>query len=78
MNPNVNIQQLLKSGKNPQELIINALSANSTPIAKNFLEMVKNNDIQGAEQFLRNLLKEQGRDFDAEAREMQNIMNSFK
>ena len=78
MNNNFNIQQLLKSGKDPRELIINALNNNPNPVAKNFLEMVKNNDIKGAEQFARNLLKEQGRDFDAEAREMQNIMNSFK
>ena len=77
MNP-FNIQQLLKSGKDPREMIINALSNNSNPIARNFLEMAKNNDIQGAEQFTRNMLKEQGRDFDSEVKQIQDIMNSFK
>lgn len=78
MNPNFNIQQLLKSGKDPREMIINALRNNANPIARNFLEMAKKNDIEGAKQFARNILKEQGRDFDSEAQEFQNIMNSFK
>lgn len=78
MNPMFNIQQLLKGGKNPRDLMINSLSNNNNPIAQNLLNMVKNNDIQGAEQFARNILKEQGRDFDSEAKQIQDIMNSFK
>ena len=78
MNPMFNIQQLLKGSKNPRDLMINSLTNNNNPIAQNLLNMVKNNDIQGAEQFVRNVLKEQGRDFDAEVKQIQDMMNSFK
>lgn len=78
MNPMFNIQQLLKSGKNPRDLMINYLSNNNNPIAQNVLEMANNNDIEGIEKFARNYLKEQGRDFDTEVKQIQDLLNSFK
>lgn len=69
MNPMQKFQQmgqLIKSMKNPQQAIIQMLSNNSNPMAQNVLKMVQNGDTKGVEQFARNIVKEQGKDFDEE------------
>ena len=44
-------------------------------MVKNLVEMAEKGDSQGVENFARNMLKEQGRDFDAE---MNEFMKNFK
>lgn len=67
----VNPMQLIaaiKQGQNPQQLLLGILEGqmSNTPLGKNLLQMAKNNDTKGIEQVVRNLLKQQGVDFDTE------------
>lgn len=43
------------------------------PIMQNVLQMGLNNDTQGLEQFARQLLSQQGRDFDTELNNLRNL-----
>ena len=69
----IQLIQMIKSGKNPQQLLISILEGpmSSTPLGKNLLTMAKNGDGQGIEQVARNLTKQQGIDFDT-------AFNAFK
>ena len=51
------------------------LKFKNDPLMQNVLQMGLNNDTQGLEQFARQLLSQQGRDFDTE---MQNLRNLTK
>jgi hypothetical protein len=68
MNGMMQLMQLLKGGGNPQMLAMNMLQSQSqnNPIANNLLNLAKNNQTTEIEQIARNVLKEQGRDFDKE------------
>ena len=57
---------LIRGMKNPQQAIIQMLSNNTNPMAKNVLKMVENKDYNGIENFARNVCKEQGKNFDEE------------
>lgn len=70
-----NLMEMMKSIKNPQEFIVNYAKQNSNPMLNNLIKMAEKNDINGLENFARNYLKEQGRDFDAE---YSKIANMFK
>lgn len=73
MNP-MEIIQMIRSGKNPQQIMINILEegvASSNPIAANLLDMAKNNRTADIERVARNLCAERGIDFDKE-------FNNFK
>ena len=67
INP-VNFIQLIKQGKNPQQLMIKYLEAQSksNPMMANLLTMARNGDSAALEKFARNLLASQGKDFDTE------------
>ena len=58
----------IKSGQNPQQLILNMLqeSAQNNPMTSNLLEMAQNQDSAGLEKFARNYVASQGKDFDTE------------
>lgn len=60
--------QMIKSGQNPQQLMISILEGqmSNTPLGANLLQLAKNNDTQGIEQVVRNLSKQRGIDFDTE------------
>lgn len=60
--------QMMRSGSNPQEMIMNMLQqqAGNTPVGQNLLRMAQNNDGKGIEQFARNLCAQRGFDFDKE------------
>lgn len=64
---------MIKSGLNPQQLTLNILQnqMSNTPLGKNLLEMAQRGDASQIEQFARNYVQSQGRDFDQE-------FNSFK
>ena len=72
MNP-IQIIQMLKNGGNPQQIVIGMLEQNSqdNPVLDNLLSLAKEGNTQEIENFARNMLKEQGKDFDKE-------FNSFK
>ena len=60
--------QMIKSGQNPQQLMINILQnqMGGTPMGANLIQMAKNGNGKGIEQIARNLAQQQGIDFDKE------------
>ena len=75
MNNPMQFMNMLKGIKNPKETVLNMVKSNNNPMVKNLVEMAEKGDSQGVENFARNMLKEQGRDFDAE---MNEFMKNFK
>ena len=61
------ILQFIKASGNPQKFMLNMLQQQSNnPIMANLIQMAHANDEKGIENFARNLMKEQGLDFDKE------------
>ena len=61
------ILQFIKASGNPQKFMLNMLQQQSNnPIMANLMQMAQANDEKGIENFARNLMKEQGLDFDKE------------
>ena len=60
---------------NPKSIAMNMLKNNTNPIFANLIEMANKGDTKGLEQFARNYMKEQGKDFD---KEFNNFMNNFR
>lgn len=60
--------QLIRGGQNPQKLVIDLLQnqMGNTPMGKNLLELAKNNQTSEIEKIARNLMSQQGLDFDKE------------
>ena len=76
MNP---IQILSKfKGQSPQQIAMQLIGNTNNPMINNLITMARNGDKQGVENFARNVLKEQGRDFDKEYAQMQEIINKMK
>lgn len=75
MNNPMQFMNMLKGIKNPKDAVISMIKKNNNPMVKNLVEMAEKGDSQGVENFARNMLKEQGRDFDAE---MNEFMKNFK
>ena len=75
MNNPMQFINMLKGIRNPKQAVLDMTKANNSPVFKNLVQMAENNDLQGVEQFARNILKEQGRNFDEE---YSQIMNLFK
>lgn len=70
INP-MQIIQMIKSGSNPQQLIMSFLQQQNNPMANNLLQMAQNGNTSGIEQIARNICAQKGLDFDKE-------FNSFK
>ena len=63
----IQILQFIKASGNPQKFMLNMLQQQSNnPIMANLIQMAQANDEKGIENFARNLMKEQGLDFDKE------------
>lgn len=75
MNNVMQMISMLKSGKSPQDAVLNMVSNSNNPMLKNLADMARNGDKEGIEKFARNLYKEQGRNFDEEFNE---FMKNFK
>ena len=72
VNP-IQLIQMIKSGKNPQQLLIGILQnqAQQNPMYKNFLYLIQNNRANEIEPIVRANFQKNGLDFDKE-------FNSFK
>lgn len=66
MNPIQQMIQLAKNGQNPQQLIINFLQNESSPMGQNLLKLAQAQDAQGLERIVRNMCAQRGIDFDKE------------
>ena len=60
---------------NPKNIVMNMLKGNTNPIFANLIEMENKNDVQGLENFARNYMKEQGKDFDKEFNDFKSMFN---
>lgn len=60
---------MIKGGQNPQQVMLNLLQQmQNTPMGVNLLNLAKQNRTADIEQIARNLVKQQGKDFDTEFR----------
>lgn len=61
INP-MQLMQMIKSGGNPQQMIMNIMrqNARNNPVMNNALNMVEKGDMKGVEQLARNLCNEKG------------------
>jgi hypothetical protein len=64
---------MLKGIKNPKQTVINMAKNSNNPMLKNLVEMAEKGDMQGVENFARNIYKEQGKDFDKEYNEIKEF-----
>ena len=75
-NPLNTIKNYIKQQGSPKEMLLNFVQKNnSNPMVSNLIQMAKNGDSKGVEQFARNAFKDQGRNFDSE---FSQFMKNFK
>jgi hypothetical protein len=63
---------------NIKQMVLGMLKNNTNPIFANLIQMAEKNDVQGLENFARNYYKEQGKDFDKEMKEFENMFKQMK
>lgn len=70
------IIQMIKNGGNPQQIVLSMLEQSSAgnPVIENLVNLAKNNDKKGIEDFARNMFKERGLDFDKEFTTFKNYL----
>lgn len=75
VNP-IQLIQMIKGGKNPQQLVLNILQqqGQNNPIINNAINMAQNGNTSGLEMLARNLAAQRGLDFD---KELANLKNQF-
>lgn len=66
MNNSMQMLKTMMNSKNPQQFIMNMMGNNSNPMLGNLMDMAKNGNNKGIENFARNLCKQKGIDFDKE------------
>ena len=74
MNP-LNVITGRMGNMNPKNIVMNMLKNNTNPIFDNLIEMANKNDTKGLEQFARNYMKDNGRDFDKEFNDFKSMFN---
>ena len=75
MNP-LNMIKGMMGNMNPKNIVMNMLKGNTNPIFANLIEMANKNDVKGLENFARNYMKEQGKDFDKEFNDFKSMFNN--
>lgn len=64
VNP-ANLVQMIRSGSNPQQLLMSVLSQNKSPLNQNLLQLARQGNSQEIEKIVRNLYAQRGgKDFD--------------
>lgn len=74
MNP-LNMIKGMMGNMNPRNIAMQLLGQNNNPIFNNLIDMANKGDTKGIEEFARNYMKEQGKDFD---KEFNNFKGMFK
>ncbi|MDY5984628.1 MAG: hypothetical protein SPI94_04070 [Candidatus Onthovivens sp.] len=74
MNP-LNMIKGMMRNMNPKNIVMNMLKNNTNPIFANLIEMANKGDTKGLEQFARNYMKDNGKDFDKEFNEFKSMFN---
>lgn len=57
---------MVRSGGNPEAMLMQMLQQQNTPMSSNILNMAERKDTTGLEQLARNLCQQRGIDFDSE------------
>lgn len=57
---------MVRSGGNPEAMLMQMLQQQNTPMSSNILNMAERKDTVGLEQLARNLCQQRGTDFDSE------------
>lgn len=65
-NPLNIIKKYFRTGGNPQQLFARFMQQNQNPMVNNLIRMAQSGNTKELENFARNALKEQGKDFDTE------------
>lgn len=64
VNP-MNLIQMIRSGSNPEQLLMSVLSQNNSPLSQNLLQLARQGNSQEIEKIVRNLYTQRGgTDFD--------------
>lgn len=77
-NPIETIKNLIASGKNPKEVAMQLVGNTNNPVFNNLIEMAKKGDYNSIENFARNYMKEQGRNYDDEFNKFMNDLGLKK
>lgn len=64
----INVVQQIRQGQNPQQLMLNMLQQTNNPISANLFNLAQQGNTKEIEQVARNIMKQQGKDFDTEFR----------
>lgn len=64
----VNVVQQIRQGQNPQQLMLNMLQQTNNPISANLFNLAQQGKTKEIEQVARNIMRQQGKDFDTEFR----------
>lgn len=70
MNP-LQIISMIKNGGNPQQVLMGMLDKSNNPVLNNLINLAKEGKTKEIEDIARNIVTEQGKDFDQE-------FNSFR
>ena len=58
-----------------KQMVMNKIGKNMNPMQQNLINMANKGDVKGIETFARNLLKEQGRNYDEEFNKFKSQLN---
>lgn len=75
MNDMISFIKSMFGKMNPQQIVMSILKNNSNPIFSNLISMAQKGDSNSVENFARNYLRENGKDYDTE---FSNFMSNFK
>lgn len=64
----INVVQQIRQGQNPQQLMLNMLQQTNNPISSNLFNLAQQGKTKEIEQVARNIMRQQGKDFDTEFR----------
>ncbi len=78
MNPMQLISMFASGGKSAKDVVMELTKNNNNPVINNLVKMAEQGDTKGVENFARNMFKEQGRDFDSELKNIQQMFPNFK
>ena len=74
MNP-INMLKGMMGNMNPRNIAMQLLGQNNNPIFNNLIDMANKGDTKGVEEFARNYMKEQGRNYDKEFNDFKSMFN---
>lgn len=77
-NPISMIKNFMNNSVSPREIAMQMISNTNNPVFINLVQMARNGDYQGVENFARNYMKEQGKDLDEEMAKFKKLLNENK